>query len=219
MYILKNKNFVFLLYLIIGLLIDGFAIAAESQRGANNYSRRLLTVMRWDERYEQERKADVEYLLGNINGDIVKGLTAAQKDQVLASMRNAVYKKMLDEKNNFRNYLLIQYNQFFTMDELQVLLAYYSTDMMQMIIKAQLDQKQLTIEDIKKTIDYAKPVDQKAIKNFDDSYLRTRNARFQEKANKLLNDLIYKKLKEIIDLAYSKLPETIELVKSQSYTK
>lgn len=215
----KHYSIFLFIVLLFGSLAFGVDGNSQPAKNTGNDSRKLLKIIKWDERYEIERKTDVNYLIGDIEGESVEGLTDFQKEQVMVAMRNAVYKKMLEEKSNFKNYLLIQYDQFFTADEMRKLVAYYSTELMQMIINSQLEQKQLDLEDIKKAIDYANPVDEKAINNFDNSYLRTRNARFQEKVGKLMNDMIYKKLKEVIDLAYLKLPETIKLVKAQSYTQ
>lgn len=192
----------------------GFSYNSDS-RDINNYSRQLITLMKWDVKYEKAREKDVNYLLGNIDGEALKGLTSLQKEQVLSSMRVAVLKQMLSEKEYFKNILLEQYAQFFTVDELEKLIAYFKTDLMKMVVQYQIEQKQLTVDDINNAISLSSVLDQRSIEWFRDSYLSTRNNRFQQKSNKAMNDIIYKRMGEVLEIAMKKLPETIALVKSE----
>ena len=87
--------------------------------------------------------------------------------------------------------------------------------LMKMIIQSQIDQKQLTVEDINKAIYSSGALDRRSIEWFRDSYLSTRNNRFQEQSNKAMNDAIYKRMGEVLEIAMKKLPETINLVRSR----
>lgn len=192
----------------------GFSYNSDA-RDINNYSRQLIIIMKWDVKYEKAREKDVNYLLGNIDGEALKGLTSSQKEQVISSMRAAVLKQMLSEKEYFKNILLDQYAQFFTVDELEKLIAYFKTDLMKMVVQSQIDQKQLTVDDIDNAISLSSALDKRSIEWFRDSYLSTRNNRFQQKSNKVMNDIIYKRMGEVLEIAMKKLPETIALVKSE----
>ena len=196
------------------LLIANVSLAASANKYIGNSSRELLTALKWDERYEQERKKDTDYLLGNIDGDLLKGFTPEQKEQVLLSMRNAVLNQLLTDKDSFKNYLLDQYNQFFTIDEIGKLAAYFKTAVMQMVIQSQIDQKQLVIEQINHKLDTASGAEKEVMKQFRDSYLNTRYARFQEKIKPILNKMIFERLKEVLAVAMVKLPDLIKAMQA-----
>lgn len=216
---MKNINIFKLIKSLFILLIASGALASDlyssDTRDINNYSRQLITIMKWDLKYDKAREKDVNYLLGNINGEALNGLTDVEKEQVLSSMRAAVLKQMVSEKEYFRNLLLQQYDQFFTIDELEKLISYFRTDLMKMVVQSQIDQKQLTVEDINKAIYSSGALDRRSIEWFRESYLNTRNNRFQEKSNKVMNDAIYKRMGEVLEIAMKKLPETIALIKSK----
>ena len=194
--------------------IAGFSYSTDA-RDINNYSRQLITIMKWDIKYEKDREKDVNYLLGHIDGAALDGLTSSEKEQVLSSMRAAVLKQMLSEKDYFKDLLLQQYAQFFTSDELEKLIAYFKTDLMKMVVQSQIDQKQLTVEDINKAIYSSGALDRRSIEWFRDSYLSTRNNRFQKKSSKAINDAIYKRMGEVLEAAMKQLPETIAFIKSR----
>ncbi len=216
----KTKLSYVLINLIFILLISGSASAATKYNmNINNYSRQLLKILKWDDRYEQDRNKDVNYLLGNISGEKLKDLTSIEKEQVILSMRQSVFEQMMKEKETFRNYLLTQYNQFFTADELGKLIAYFKTSMMQMIVSAQIERKQLTIEDINKALKSSDPLEKNAIERYADSYLSARYNRFQEKVTTQMNDMIYARLQEVLTIAVNKLPELIVLIKAQGNIK
>ncbi len=211
---MKNKLLFYPLMSLLILLTTNISLAVNTNLHVGNVSRELLTVLKWDERYEQERQKDVSYLLSSIDGALLQGFTSEQKEQVIFSMRNAVLNQLLADKDNFKNYLLNQYNQFFTADEMISLVKYFKTAVMQMVIQSQVDHKQLVVEQINYKLNTAGRLDKEIIEKFRDSYLNARYARFQEKVNPLVNKMIFERLKEILALAIVKLPDLIKAMQA-----
>ena len=202
------------LSLIIFLFFSSISSASAPRMPANNYAAQLLKVVKWGEEYEKSRKKDVEYLFGEISGDKVKDLTSEQKTQVILSIRNAMLKQIIADKDIFKNELIKQYNQFFTRDELDKLIMYYNTQMMQKLIQAKLDNKSISTEDLVKETSVVSEADKKAMDSYRDSYLIARFSRFQEKVNPIINKMIADRIEKIYSAVIAKLPELITKVQS-----
>ena len=206
---MKNKIFFCYILVILVFFKGSNSCLAEVPGQISNYSRDLLTVLKWDLKYDQERKKDVEFLLGSIDGPLVQNLDNEQKAQAIASMRAAVLKKMIEDREQFKTYLLSQYNQFFTLDELEKLKAYFKTDLMQMIVQSQIDKKEVGIDEINHKLLSANGEDQEIIKWFRDSYLNARFIRFQENVNPRINKMIAERMQEVLALAIKQIPNLV----------
>jgi hypothetical protein len=194
-----NKPFSFFYkYIVIALLLTNNAMANDQAKLIDNYSRELLKILEWDTTYRENRTKDIEYLLGSLDGEKVNNLTKEQKEQILQSMRDATLKQILNDTNHFKNHLLKQYNTFFTLDEIRMLIAYFKTELMQTVIKSQIDYKKISIEEISYKLNSAKESDKIIIEEFRNSYLNERYIRFQKKVTPALNEMIYKRLEEIL---------------------
>ncbi len=200
--------------ILLLLLLSSNLAFSSSYEYIGNYSRKLLDTLKWDQIYELNRKKDITYLFGNINGAAVQALTLEQKNILIQTMQDAALKQLMADKDYFKNYLLEQYNQFFTLDELKKLTAYYNTSVMQMVINAQLTKKPFTVEQIEDKLLSANNDDEAAIKQMRNSYLKARFTRFKEKMDPQINEMIYNRTKEVIDAVIKKIPDFVKEIKS-----
>jgi hypothetical protein len=207
-----NRYILFLLVTLSANLAFGYSNA--DKKYVDNTSRQLLKTIKWDQQYDIERQKDVNYLFGSISGELFKNLTPEQKALILESMKASTLKQILGDRDLFKNYILSQYNQFFTTDELNTLTKYFQTKVMQMVIQSQIDQKQLSSEDISMKLALAPPQDQVIIDQLRDSYLNARYTRFQEKIQPKVNEMIYKRMQEILKQVLNNLPNLIKDVQS-----
>jgi hypothetical protein len=196
------------------LFFSNISNASAPRMPADNYASQLLKVVKWDEEFEKSRKIDIEYLFGTISGDKVKDLTQEQRTQVILSIRNAMLKQIIADKDIFKNELIKQYNQFFTRDEFDKLIMYYNTQMMQKLIQAKLDNKSISTEDLIKETSIVSEEDKRAMDSYRDSYLIARFSRFQEKVNPIINKMIADRIEKIYSAVMAKLPELIAKVQS-----
>ncbi len=201
--------------LIFTLLLFGAnsAIAGYTTKFIGNYSNKFLTVIQWNKKYDVDRKTDIDYLLGSVNSAELNGLSDQQKKEVVTLMRSMALNQMIKDRDYFKNYLLDQYNKFFTADELEKLIAYYQTEIMQMTINAKLNQTKITIEEINEKLLNSSVSDKKIIEWFRNSYLNSRYTRFLETINPNLNKMIVERLKIVLDMAIKKIPEIVKYVK------
>lgn len=205
----------YILFLLINLGANfAFGYSNADNQYVDNISRQLLKTIKWNQQYEIERQKDVNYLFGSISGELFKNLTPEQKELILESMKASTLKQILEDRDLFRNYLLSQYNQFFTTDELDKLTKYFQTEVMQMVIQSQIDQKQLSSENISMKLALAPPQDQIIIEELRDSYLNARYTRFQEKIKPKVNKMIYQRMQEILKQVLNNLPNLIKDVQS-----
>lgn len=173
----------------------------------------LLRALKWNIAYEKARAQEVKSLLKDINGPALEGLKDEQKKQVLLIMQDVVTKQILEDRDFFRKYLVEQYSEFFTFDELFKLTKYFETALMQMVINAKLESKALTYEQAKTKLKEMNPEERKKIEDMEGSYLYMRYTRFQEKIKPKINQMIADRLKEILGFVIDKMPEIINHVK------
>ncbi len=211
-----QRKFYHSLIFTLFLFCANSAIAGYAVKNVNNYSSKFLTVIKWDQKYEMDRKTDIDYLLGSVNSTELNGLNDQQKKEVVTLMRSMALSQMIKDRDYFKNYLLDQYNKFFTIDELQKLIAYYQTEIMQMGIDAKLSNTQISIEEINERLLNSKVSDKKIIEWFRDSYLNARYSRFLETINPKLNSMIVERLKVVLDMVITKIPEIVKYVKDSN---
>ena len=204
-----NKYIIFLLV----ALNSTFAFSYP-QEYIGNESRKFLETIRWDQQYEAERKKDVNYLFGSINGELFHNLTPEQKELILTSMKSTILKQIIEDRDLFKNYILLQYTKFFTTDELEKLSKYFQTEVMQMLIQSQIDQNQLSSTEISTKLALSPQKDQLIIEKLRDSYLNARYTRFQEKIRPTVNKMIYERMQEILKQSINNLPLLIKDIKS-----
>lgn len=204
-----------MLFALIILAITKVSNAVPAKINIANSSYQLLKTLRWDDQYEEQRKKDINYLFGSIDGAQFQGLSALQKEQVLLSIRNAILKQLLLDKDAFKEELLNQYNQFFTADELLKLTMYFKTKVMQMLIQAKIEQKEVKIEEIVKEMSMAGVKDQQAFESYRGTYLEARYQRFQEKIDPMMKKLFVDRIKEISVIVLAQLPQLIKEVTNQ----
>lgn len=207
-----KKSYYFAILLV---LVSNVAFAAKNyNRYIGNYSRELLDVLQWEKKYEADRKMDINYLFGNIDGDIVNNLSEIQKQQLTQLLRKSVFNQMIEDRDEFKDYLIKQYNKFFTIDEIERLISYYKTAVLQVGINAKINRTPFTINEINQKILQAKETDREIIGWFRDSYLNNRYTRFIEKVTPKLNNMIIERLKIIIDINIKNIPNLVEYIKS-----
>ncbi len=199
-----NKKFFTILYLLL-VSCSSFAVNGN----INNSSRNLLEVLHWDQRYEVNRVKDLEYILGNIDGPSVQNLNDAQKKSLLITIRKTILDQMMKDKDTYKVYMIEQYNKSFTMDELESLIQYYNTPVMQLVINSQLKNKEITIDEINMELLKAKSKDQQIVEWFRNSYLNIRYQRFQEKVNPIVNKMIANRMETVIEATLIRLPELV----------
>lgn len=187
-------------------------VVMSSSGAAND----LLNALKWDVAYDKERTQEVKYLLAGIDGPSFEGLTSEQKKQVLVLMQNIVINQIIEDKQYFRKYLIEQYAQFFTVDELNNLTNYYKTEVIQIAINNKIDSQNINIATVKEKLVDAKPIEKNYIENVAGSYVYTRYIRFQEKIKPKLDRMIVDRLKEVLNFVISKIPEIIIHVKTNS---
>ena len=175
----------------------------------DNYSNKLLNILQWNKQYDQDRKNEVEYLLGTVDGDLVVTLNEAEKTILINWLQQMAINQLTKDREFFRNYLRAQYNQFFTTDELAKLIRYFETDVMQLVIQAQVDHKKLTIKEIEDKLVQKKRDGETVIEWFRGSYLNNRYLRFQESITPKMNKMIAERLKIIFASSMNKIPELI----------
>lgn len=175
----------------------------------------LLVASKWDELYDRDRKIDVTYLLGGIDGKIFEGLDKGQRQRVRSLMQAKAIEQMEQYRLYFKKYLVDQYVQFFTLDEIVTLTKYFNTEVVQMGISAKLDNS-MAEYNLKDKLIHTKDQDKKSIDAFSSSYLYTRYFRFQEKVKKALDKMIIEKLKIALDNVIASAPEFIEQIKNNS---
>ena len=207
------KHCLYLCILLVSFFTPDITLA-ESQKTKNvlrtNYVRDLLKLQQWDILYEEERQKDVNYLLGSIDSSSLKHLTQVQKEQVIYTLRHLALKQILQDKDFFKDYLINQYSQFFTKDELIKLLAYYKTDLMKEMVKTKVKHEKLTIDDIDKKLGEQSMAQKEITKNYIGSYLNTRYTRFLTNVNPKLDKLIYERMKQILAAIFKDLPNIIK---------
>ena len=216
---------------IVFCLFANLSLAVPNQRNKNNNtssipkdkgyinkSSRLLDVLKWDISYEEERKRDATYLLGNIDGNEVKDLTAQQKKQVITLLQEVVITQISKDKMYFREYLMNQYNQFFTADELEKLIQYFNTKLMQTIIDARI-KKDKTVINIQQMLIDSKEEERKVIDSMTNSYLYIRYSRFQEKISPIMQKMILERFKAVLEFALGQIPKLIDDVKNNRTIK
>ncbi len=185
---------------------------AEKKSGIMPY--KLLELTRWDERYEINRQRDLDYLLDNLSGPSLNGLTNFQKKQVTRLIKKSILKQLIIDSKIFKDNLVKKYFEFFTPDELAILTSYYRTDLMQTIIKANFEGKKISKEELIELIKSSSNEDRRVIDSYEQSYISTRFARFQEKVNPIINKMIVQRMKELFDWAIKELPSFVNAVKS-----
>ncbi len=183
-------------------------------KGPLSESERLLEVLKWDELYKAERERDVTYLLSNLDGPDLQGLTLDQKKKLSLLLQNIVVEQMLKEKIYIKSYLMMQYNEYFTIDELGQLIKYFNTELMQMIIDARIAHTNLSMVDIRTKIINGKGDDKKVISSVANSYLYTRYYRFQEKIVPLIQEKIVNQLKTALSYALNQIPSLVNNIKN-----
>lgn len=176
----------------------------------------LLNALKWNLAYDKKRTQEIKALLKSVDGEALKGLTDEQKNQVLISMQDMAIKQIIDDREYFRRYLISQYVEFFTPDELVSLTKYYNTDMMQMVLNIKLEGKAVDIAKIKAELADIKPQEKKNIENVESSYLYTRYLRFQEKVKPKLDRMIVDRLKEVFGFVINEIPEIVDHVKNKA---
>lgn len=177
-----------------------------------NYARQLLDIQKWDQTYEKQRQKDINYLLGNINDNSLTNLTAAQKEQLISLMKNMAINQLLKDKDYFKGYLINQYSSAFTQDELNSLIEYYNTDLMQMIVNAKLNNTEIKIEEINIKLNSQTIPNKKITEWFNNSYLNDRYARFQEATAPKLNKMIYERTKDVLKAVFNKIPDLQKII-------
>lgn len=188
--------------------------ASYKNKGPLSKTDRLLEVLKWDKLYEVERKKDITYLFGNIEGEELNGLTAEQKKEVIVLMQNIAIEQMTKSKPLIRGLLSSNYNQFFTPDELNKLIQYFNTELMQMIINSRINNTAFTTKEIQDQILSGKASDKQIISSMGNSYLHVRYSRFQEKISPLVKKIIVDQLKISLSYALEQIPTLIKTIKN-----
>ena len=189
-------------------------ITSNVKEYIGNFSRQFLDITKWNDKYDAERKRDAVAILDKIDGPLLVNLSDGQKKQVVEWMRMMLVNQLSKDREFFKNFLLTQFNKFFTIDELQTLIAYYKTDLMQMVIQASIEYKEVTVNDINKILEVMSAGDKQIIESFGSSYLSRRYDRFQESNNPEVSKIIYERTKEILYLIMKRVPELIKYAES-----
>ena len=224
---IKRRNS-FLCYIILSLLFC-FASTTALAKTINKASKsspikkefagvksnKLLDILKWNELYDLERKKDITYLLGAVDGQTLSNLTPEQKKQIIVLMQDLAIKQLTEDRQYFRTYLIEQYSQFFTTDELDRLIKYFNTELMQMVINAKVNKSAMDIKDIKAKLNSGKNDDKDTISSMTSSYLHTRYSRFQEKINPIIAKMIAERMKTVLDSVIEKIPELTKYVQDK----
>ena len=209
---LNNPKFLSFILCIFFFTFSKVSLAKDFPLLIGNYSRQLLDIQKWDQTYEKQRQKDINYLLGNINDKSLTNLNAAQKEQLIILMKNMAINQLLKDKDYFKGYLINQYSSAFTQDELNSLIEYYNTDLMQMIIKAKLNNTEIKIEEINIKLNSQTAPDKKITEWFNNSYLNDRYTRFQEVTAPKLNKMIYERTKDVLKAIFNKIPDLQKII-------
>ena len=130
-------------------------------------------------------------------------------------MQDMAIKQLTEDRQYFRTYLIEQYSQFFTTDELDRLIKYFNTELMQMVINAKVNKSAMDIKDIKAKLNSGKNDDKDTISSMTSSYLHTRYSRFQEKINPIIAKMIAERMKTVLDSVIEKIPELTKYVQDK----
>jgi hypothetical protein len=207
-------------YLIVLPLICFTQIAAAKTTSASGKeplsakANRLLNILKWNDLYDKERKRDIDYILGDFGGEAVKDLSIEQRKQLLKLMQDRVFAQLQEDRKYFRKFLQNQYVKFFTADELNKLIRYFKTDLMQMVLDKKIKGEPLTANEIRIKISKSNDENKTIISMMTNSYLHARYGRFLEKTDPLLAKMIVDRFKEVLDAVFKQLPELILYVKS-----
>lgn len=175
---------------------------------------RLLNILKWNDLYDQERKRDIDYILGDFGGEAVKDLSVEQRKKLVKLMQDRVFAQLKEDRKYFRKFLQNQYAKFFTADELNKLIRYYKTDLMQMVLDKKINGEALTADEIRVKISRSNDENKAIITMMTSSYLNARYGRFLEKTDPLLAKMIVDRFKEVLDAVFKQLPELILYVKN-----
>lgn len=216
---IKAKNIYYICLMLFPLLcliftINANAISEQKNKGPLSKPEKLLNILKWEDLYKAERKRDVAYLLGSIDGNDLQGLTLDQKRIITISLQNIVIEQMLEDKIYLKKYLITQYGQFFTPDELNKLIQYFNTELMQMIIGARITQTSLSPAEIRNKIISSNRDDKKIISSMANSYLYNRYQRFQQKVAPLVQEKIVTQFKAALSYAFDQIPLLVENIKN-----
>lgn len=177
----------------------------------------FLKTIKWDEQYESQRAKELDIIFDNINQkELIKDVSDIQRKTIINSLKANILKQLMLDKDYYRKKLIGQYSQFFTPDELLILLHYYKTKLMQKLITAKIENKPINKEDIVNELKNISPQDEQAVNSFRDSYIKARLERFQENMNTAFEKLIQERVKEIFATLIKQLPSLINQVKSSS---
>ncbi len=209
---LKNKKYYIFALLLSFFIAKNSLATTQNTMLLGNYARQLLDLQQWDVVYVKERTKDINYLLGNINDQSLKNLNNSQKEQVIAMMRNMAINQLIKDKDYFKGYIINQYSKSFTQDELNNLIDYFKTDLMQMMIKAKVKNAEVKIDDINLKLTSQTEPDKKITTWFNSSYLNARYSRFQEDINPKLNKMIYERTKQVLKAIFDQIPNLAQSV-------
>lgn len=184
-----------------------------------NRAEKLLSLLKWDDFYVADRKRDMAYLLGAIDGQFLLDLNAEQKQKIAVLTQEMALKLLLKDKQYFKQYLINQYNQFFTVDEFDKLIQYFSTDIMQDVMNARLKGKFVEANEVKEMLSKLSGEDKKVINTMTDSYLNARFKRFQEKISPIMQKMLVERIKTILDVTIAKIPELVDYLKTDQLNK
>lgn len=216
---MKNKLSIFILILVqlYSFVAVGKTnnIQAKIQAKLINNTRELLKIQNWEESYKSEREKDIKFLLGSIGNDSLNNLTANQKVEVIEIMQKFAIDQLTKDQSYFKDYTINEYTKSFTADEVQKLVDYFNTKLMQMMIKSKIERKEIKMEEINDIIGKSSPEDKKAIENFSSSYLSQRYSRFQDHLNSTLNKMIYERTQQVLLAIFKSIPEIVKTVEVQ----
>lgn len=207
-------------YLIILPLICFSQVAAAKTTSASGKeplsakANRLLNVLKWNDLYDQGRKKDLSYILSDFGGEAVKDLSLEQRKQLAKIMQDKIFAQLQEDRKYFRKFLQNQYVKFFTADELNKLVRYFKTDLMQMVLDKKIKGEPLTADEIRVKISRSNDENKAIISMMTSSYLHARYSRFLEKTDPLLAKMIVDRFKEVLDSVFKQLPELILYVKN-----
>jgi len=202
------NNFIAIIFLFVPCLGNAYI-------GSNldNYSSQFLAVSRWDEQFDKDRIRDVNYLVGGVNGPLLEDLNAKQKGQISVWIREMAIRQLIRDRQEYRKYLVSEYSKFFILDELDKLTNYFKTELMQFIIQARINHKELTIQEIEEKIVNANNLDKVTIDSFTSSYLNSRYLRFQQSISERMDKMLIERYKIVMAAIMKRLPELIAYVK------
>lgn len=190
-----------------------------SEKKSATFPDAFLKIIKWDEQYESQRTKELDVIFDNINQkELIKDVSDIQRKIIVNSLKANILKQLMIDKDSYRKKLMSQYSQFFTPDELLILLRYYKTKLMQKLIAAKIENKPITKEDIVNELKNISPQDEQAVNSFRDSYIKARLERFQENMNQTFEKLVQERIKEIFASLIKQLPSLVNQVKSSNAT-